>query len=60
MARTKRPDHASGNFTIPSNHGLTPLAWAHWLGRLNRDFLTATVHSTFGQAPALTSGGGAG
>jgi succinate dehydrogenase / fumarate reductase, iron-sulfur subunit len=31
-----------------------------FIARLNRDFLTATVHSTFGQAPALTSGGGAG
>ena len=31
-----------------------------FIARLNRDFLTATVHSTFSQAPALTAGGGAG
>jgi succinate dehydrogenase / fumarate reductase iron-sulfur subunit len=28
-----------------------------FIGKLNRDFLTATLRSAFGQAPALTSGG---
>jgi succinate dehydrogenase / fumarate reductase, iron-sulfur subunit len=31
-----------------------------FIAKLNRDFLTATLRTTFGQAPALTSGGGAG
>jgi len=31
-----------------------------FIAKLNRDFLTATLRSTFSQAPALTSGGGAG
>jgi succinate dehydrogenase / fumarate reductase iron-sulfur subunit len=31
-----------------------------FIARLNRDFLAATLHSAFAQAPALASGGGAG
>jgi len=31
-----------------------------FIAKLNRDFLTATLHSTFSQAPAMSSGGGAG
>jgi succinate dehydrogenase / fumarate reductase iron-sulfur subunit len=31
-----------------------------FIAKLNRDFLTATLHATFSQAPAMSSGGGAG